>query len=639
MANLMLGWRNQVATGVLAASSSAAGLGPANLQGDQGDQGNAAFAWQTIGTSATLTIDAGTEAATWRAFLLARTNLSAAATVRWRVGPAEALQEAPRSIAAGFSNATAASLAGAGFTFARNSAATLFNPDTGFFASFAAGQPRSNANGILFEGAATNLFGWNDSGTTGQSSGNAIAQQGGAAGPGAVTTQCTYNGPDSNIYFIGPGGLTSGQTYVASWLVFIPGTATLTSLTLQWEGNATNGVSQNANLAIRDRFQLVWCRAQVNAANSSAVMRITGAPAGTVIYVCAKQVEAGLVPSSFIPTAGGAAASRAADTLALTAGVVAACATGSYTLSALANWATAPPAGYSFDVSLLKAGTALSAMARFGSVATGIAFGPTGTQTAALTAAYGAPYCRIVVGSSPGGLGFASFNGPAAQSAAGLALAQLPDTLSFGSGPNAAVTLAFVELLPVRLSQAQIKSLAQTGATRTGATTFDSGTVNAGVAAGFGQSLVTAAAEVSGRVAQLDIADPGNPDGFLSVPLAYAGPVLQPLRNYDYGSGQGRTAQVTKKLSRAGGVSARPDWTKRVFDMSLSGIRAFEMPQFALLDLFARSGGNVLVVPDPASATRTVETVYGECEPGSNFGYAAASAEARNWRALFTERV
>ena len=636
MANLLLGYRNQVPGAVLTASSAAAGLGPANLQNDQG---SASTAWQTTGTGATLQIDAGTEAATWRAFLLARTNLTTAATVRWRVGPAEALVEAPFAIGANFSNATAASLAAAGFTFTRASAATLLDPATGFFTSVAAGQPRSNANGILFEAAATNLFGWNNSGTTGQYTGNAIAQAGGSAGPGAVTTQCTYNGPDSNIYFLSPTGLTSGQTYVASCLVFIPGNATLTSLVLQWENNASNGFSVNANLAIRDRFQLVWCRAQINAATSSAVMRIGGAPSGTLIYVCAKQIEAGQQPSSFIPTSGGATASRAADAMSLTAGVAAACAGGSYTLSVLANWTTPPPAGFSFDVSLLKAGVALTGMARFSDRAYGLAFNGAGTQSAALNQAYfPVAYSRLAVAISPGGLGFATFNG-VAQSAAGLPTAQLPDTMTFGSGPNAAVVLGEVRLYPTRLSQAQLLALATAGATVTGGTTFDSGTVPAGIAAGFGQSLVIAAIEAAGRVAQLDVSDPGNPDGFLNIPLAYAGPVLQPLRNNDYSSAEGQTEQSTKKVSRSGGVTKRTDWIKRVYELSLSGIRASEKAQFMALDRFGRQGGNVLLVPDPASATRAQEAIFGEFEPQGNMGYPFQTPEARSYRATVTERL
>ena len=405
------------------------------------------------------------------------------------------------------------------------------------------------------------------------------------------------------------------------------------------EGNAANGFSANADISIRDRFQRIWCRAQVNATAGYAVMRIGGAAAGTQIYVCAKQIEAGLQPSAFSPTRGGAAASRAADVMSLTAGVAAACASGSYTLSVLANWAMAPPAGYSFDAFLVKSGVALTAMARFGDRANGLAFNAAGTQSAGLNQAYfPVAYSRIVVGISPGGLGFAMFNG-AAQSAAGLPPAQLPDALSFGSGPNAAVTLSEVRLYPARLSQAQLLALATAGATVTGGTTFDSGTVPAGVAAGFGQSLVIAANEAAGRVAQLDVSDPGNPDGFLSIPLAYAGPVLQPLRNLDYSSAEGQTEQSTKKLSRSGGVSKRTDWIKRVYEMSLSGIRASEKAQFMALDRFGRQGGNVLLVPDPASATRAQEAVFGEFEPQGNIGYPFQTPEARSYRATVTERL
>lgn len=628
MANCLLGWKNQIAAATLTASSAAAGLGPSNLLNDQG---NAATAWQTTGTNGTLRIDTGLDSSTWRAFLLARTNLTASATVRWRVGPADALIEAPMALSANFAGGVPA-----GWTFARNSLATLALA-TGQLAPYAANSPRVEARGLLVEPAATNLFGWNDSATTGQSSGNAIAAGGGANYPGAATTQCTYSGPDTNVYFVGQGGLTSGQYYTASWWVWIPSGATLSSLTLAWEGNASNGSSVNADVTVRDRFQLVSCTAQINAANSSAVMRMNGAPAGTVLYVCSKQIELGRGATSYIHTTGGAAASRAADTLTSTAGVAAACVGGAYSLAALAYWNQAPVGNARLDVALTKGGV-YTAMARFASAAQGIAFDGGGVQSAAFSSAYTASYCRIVVGVSPGQFGFSSFGGTS-QSIAGLATAQNPDTLSIGANANTSVFLNGLGLYSSRLSAAQAQALATSGSTLAGALAYDSGAVPAGVVAGFGQSVLAAAAEVSGRVAVLDLNDAANPDGFLSVPLVYAGPALQPLRNYDYSSGHGYTDQTTAKTSRAGGVTKRNDWVKRVFDLSLSGIRAAEVPQIMALDRFGRQGGNVLLVPDPASAFRNQEALYGEFQPAGNLGYPFQTAEARSYRATITERL
>jgi hypothetical protein len=88
MANCLIGYANAVLTGTLAAGSQQTGLTVGNLQLPHG---SAAFGWRTAAgvltgaAGAYFTLDMGA-ATTWRAFALARTNLSTAATVRWRVG-------------------------------------------------------------------------------------------------------------------------------------------------------------------------------------------------------------------------------------------------------------------------------------------------------------------------------------------------------------------------------------------------------------------------------------------------------------------------------------------------------------------------------------------------------------------------
>lgn len=630
MANAVFGFQNNVTGAALSATSAVAGLDASQLQNDQGSPSTA---WQTTGTAATLTIDTGTDASTWRAFLLARTNLTTGATVRWRVGSADALIEAQQAIGVNFNAGIPA-----GWTYSRASTATLANASGGITA-YPANAPRIEARGVLIEGAATNLFGWNDSGTTGQSSGNAISANGGSNYAGAVTTQCTYNGPDSNIYFVGLGGLTSGAYYTASWWVYIPSTAALTALTLQWEGSATNQSATNANLAIRDQFQRVSCTAQVNAVNSSAVMRIAGAPSGTQIYVCSKQIEAGRSPTSYIHTAGGVTASRAADVLSTTAGVAAACASGSYTLAALAYWNTPPSAVGTMDVSLTNTASAFSATARFGAAVQGFAFNTSGIASASFSQPYVTGYSRVVVAISPGGLGFASF-GNAAQSTSSLPTANLPDGVSVGAGNGSSMFLNGIGIYPVRLSDAQLTALATGGATVTGAAAYDSGKVSAGVQPGFGQSVVIAPAEVTGRVCVLDVSNTSNPDAFLNIPLAYAGPVWTPLTNISYETTFGRDDQVDEVTSRGGAEFPSVQWVRRRWDVSLQGIRASEVwTQAMALDLAARTGGNVLFVPDPAGANAARETVYGRLKSLADLSFPFGNADRRAWRARITERL
>jgi hypothetical protein len=81
---LLLGWENRLLTAALTASSAAEGLGAEQMQNPHGA---AATAWQTAPgvTTASLLIDAGA-ATTWRVGSLHRTNLTTAATLRFRVG-------------------------------------------------------------------------------------------------------------------------------------------------------------------------------------------------------------------------------------------------------------------------------------------------------------------------------------------------------------------------------------------------------------------------------------------------------------------------------------------------------------------------------------------------------------------------
>lgn len=86
MANGILGWRNRFEEGALSAGSEIAAAPVANVIVPQGaEPWITAYGVTTSAAGAKLQCDAGS-AVTWRAFCLARTNLSTGATVRWRLG-------------------------------------------------------------------------------------------------------------------------------------------------------------------------------------------------------------------------------------------------------------------------------------------------------------------------------------------------------------------------------------------------------------------------------------------------------------------------------------------------------------------------------------------------------------------------
>ena len=90
---------------------------------------------------------------------------------------------------------------------------------------------------------------------------------------------------------------------------------------------------------------------------------------------------------------------------------------------------------------------------------------------------------------------------------------------------TAAVAWRAVSLNRTNLTTAAtIRVRVSSAASLTTAPAYDSGVVSAGVAVGIGQALHVMPTAVSALAMRIDISDPANPDGYLNIPLAYAGP-------------------------------------------------------------------------------------------------------------------
>lgn len=182
-----------------------------------------------------------------------------------------------------------------------------------------------------------------------------------------------------------------------------------------------------------------------------------------------------------------------------------------------------------------------------------------------------------------------------------------------------------------------------TGATVTwvvknGASTVMTGTSLAPVA-GFRQSVYMAPAAVNGTSMVVTISDAGNPDGFLNIPLIYAGPLFQPAVGLDYQSSPGRQAQQVKTTTRSGAVIIRTDWIKRTYDMVFNDLKDVEVAAIDEIDLSGYQGNNILFVPNPASLLINKEAVFGELQPASGVTYPKQAADARGYRATMVERL
>jgi hypothetical protein len=182
---------------------------------------------------------------------------------------------------------------------------------------------------------------------------------------------------------------------------------------------------------------------------------------------------------------------------------------------------------------------------------------------------------------------------------------------------------------------------------------YDSGAVSGTVAAGYGQSVLVPATlivqngvmagspfSVTGRYAQCTIRDPSNTDGFLNIPLAFAGPVFSPQTNFDFSGGQGRTAGTTETTTRGGQEFPLTTWVQRTADVSFMGLRGSEAwADIMDLDLACRSNQNVLWIPTPAGENQAMESVFGRLKPNGSMTWPFQSADRRAYKFQITERL
>lgn len=108
----------------------------------------------------------------------------------------------------------------------------------------------------------------------------------------------------------------------------------------------------------------------------------------------------------------------------------------------------------------------------------------------------------------------------------------------------------------------------------------------------------------------------GNPEGFLSVGLAYIGPVWQPARNFATSSTMGRTSIVGEITSING--TEYPQFRNQQRTASISH-QSLGLDEAATLDglyAVAETGANILIVPDPASPLINSRAIFGRVTPG-----------------------
>lgn len=162
----------------------------------------------------------------------------------------------------------------------------------------------------------------------------------------------------------------------------------------------------------------------------------------------------------------------------------------------------------------------------------------------------------------------------------------------------------------------------------------------AGPAAGYGQVVAVPPAGTVADKLVMTIVDSTNPDGFINVPLAFGGPAWLPLVSLDWSSSFGRDDNTDEVVARGGQEFPTPRWTRKRFELRLSGIKQSEFwAKQGALDLYSRGGSNVLVIPSIVSATMQQEAVFGRLKATADVTFPNMAGDARAWAASVAERL
>lgn len=161
-----------------------------------------------------------------------------------------------------------------------------------------------------------------------------------------------------------------------------------------------------------------------------------------------------------------------------------------------------------------------------------------------------------------------------------------------------------------------------------------------GPAAGYRQVVIVAPSDKVADYCTIAFDDVANPDGFVNVPLAFAGPAWLPLTAPSWQSKFGRDDRVDETVSRGGQEYPNMLWERRRWDIILNGVRGTEVwTDIGELDRIARRGGNNLFIPDYASSDINRESVFGRLMPTADVTFPYEAADRRSWSARITERL
>ncbi|MFW7267546.1 hypothetical protein ACMAUO_06190 [Gluconacetobacter sp. Hr-1-5] len=164
-------------------------------------------------------------------------------------------------------------------------------------------------------------------------------------------------------------------------------------------------------------------------------------------------------------------------------------------------------------------------------------------------------------------------------------------------------------------------------------------TTNGGPIVG-GQSVVVAPATLAGDTVRLTISDPTNPDGWLDVPLAYVGPLWQPVRNFSTDSTTGRALGQDSLTSLAGTEFVDARWYQRTASIAHQSLGDADSAVIEQILRVAATGQNILFLPDPGADSGTLarQALFGRLS-GADLSNPFGAADRHAITLTMTERL
>lgn len=208
-------------------------------------------------------------------------------------------------------------------------------------------------------------------------------------------------------------------------------------------------------------------------------------------------------------------------------------------------------------------------------------------------------------------------------------------TLTIDLGAGNARMMRLISLHRTNLSAAATVDLTLSAA---GVTVWQQSGI--GALPNVGQSVLAAGIAIQADRLVMTIHEPDMVDGFVSIPLVYAGDLWSPLRNMSTQSTSGWDLGTDEVTSLGGAEFPVNRWLRRRYAVDHQSLGLAELPALHAMVRWAATGRNVLFLPDSGAsrADLTQSAVFGRLMQG-DLSNPFGAADRQRTTFTITERL